>query len=252
MLSNQSHSDDAHHSGRPWLAFPLRESAGGEGRAFNHPRLARAIQCADHAGPSPQPSAWKREGAKAGCVLSRVFCLVLLVVFTAACAGPTEPTTTGTTRISAVTVNPDAPNAKDGVAKRSAFPEPGESIEKPLAYKRLSDEEQFAPAIDPADIPAIVPWDQASKYIGYEITVQGRVVNVGHSNDGKVNFLNFAKDWRGKFYMVVFDDLAKTLDKPVSALFEGRLVRVKGKVETHRGNPQMKITSMDQVEFVVE
>ncbi len=141
-------------------------------------------------------------------------------------------------------------NAIDPIAKRSAFPEANESIDKPLAVKRLSDEDQFAPAIDPADIPAIVAWDQAGKYVGNIITVEGRIVSVGKSNDGKVNFLNFHQDYRGKFYLVVFDDLAKTLDKPVAELFKDQLIRVKGKVETHRGSPQIKVESMDQVEFV--
>jgi hypothetical protein len=144
----------------------------------------------------------------------------------------------------------DAPSAKHDIAGRSAFPAVDETLDKPIAYKRLSDIEQFALPIDPADIPAVVEWQDASKYVGYDITVQGMIVNIGQSRDGKVNFLNFDEDWRGKFYMVIFDDLAETLDKSIATLFEGKVVRVKGKVETHRGNPQLKITSMDQVEFV--
>ncbi|MFN3167971.1 MAG: OB-fold nucleic acid binding domain-containing protein [Phycisphaeraceae bacterium] len=149
-------------------------------------------------------------------------------------------------------VDTDTPSAKHDIAGRSAFPAVGETLDKPIAYKRLSNEAQFALPIDPADIPAVVRWQDASKYVGYEITVQGRIVGVGQSRDGKVNFLNFHEDYRGKFYMVIFDDLAKTLDQSVEALFKGEVVRVKGKVDTHRNNPQMKITSMDQVEFVGE
>lgn len=146
----------------------------------------------------------------------------------------------------------DAPSAKHDIAGRSAFPAVGETLDKPIAYKRLSNEEQFAPAIDPADIPAVVPWDQASRYVGYEITVEGRIVSVGRSNDGQVHFLNFHQDWRGKFYMVLFDDLAGTLNQPVEQTFKGRLIRVRGKVETYRGRPQVRILSMGQVRFIDE
>lgn len=142
------------------------------------------------------------------------------------------------------------PNAIDPIANRSAFPEPGETLDKPIAAKRLSDEDQFAPQIDPADIPAVVPWEQASQYVGYEITVEGRIVTVGRSNDGNVHFLNFAEDYRDKFYMVIFDDLAQTLDKPVEELFKGKLVRVKAEVETYRGKPQIRIRSMDEVVYL--
>jgi len=143
-----------------------------------------------------------------------------------------------------------AKNAIHPVAGRSAFPEAGENLTEPIAPKRLSEDNIFRPAIAPEDIPDIVPWDQAKKYVGYEVTVEGRIVTVGRSNDGNIHFLNFHEDWRGKFYMVIFDDLAKTLDTPVESLFKDKLIRVKGTVDTHNGKPQMKIRSMDQVEFV--
>ena len=133
-------------------------------------------------------------------------------------------------------------------AQRSPFPTPGETINDPIAPTRLTDANPFAPAVDPADIPAIVPWTQAAQYVGHTITVQGVIVRVGKS--GKTNFLNFAQDYRGKFYMVLFDDLATTLPDSVQDTFEGKTLRVHGLVEDHRGTPQLKITSMDQVEFV--
>ena len=142
-----------------------------------------------------------------------------------------------------------AANAAHPVAGRSAFPEADETLSAPIPAVRLSDLDPFTSAIDPADIPDVVAWDQALKYVGYDITVEGTIVNVGRSRDGEIHFLNFHQDWRGKFYMVVFEDLAKTLDQPVEDVFKGKRLRVKGKVEAHRGRPQIKILSMDQVEF---
>jgi len=151
-----------------------------------------------------------------------------------------------------VEIDTTAPNAVHRIAGRSAFPERGETLQSPLPAKRLSDEDQFLEPIDPSAIPDVVPWTEAKKYIGYEITVQGKIVDIGHSRDGKVNFLNFHKDWRGKFYMVLFDDLAKTLAKSVDQTFTGKTLRVTGKVERHNGRPQIKILSMDQVQFIGE
>ena len=143
-------------------------------------------------------------------------------------------------------------NAVHPIAGRSAFPEADESVTQLIPAKKLSEEDQFASPIDASDIPDIVPWEEAHKYVGHEITVEGKIVDIGQSRDGKVNFLNFHKEWRGKFYMVLFDDLAKTLPESVAATFKGKTLRVKGEVEDHRGRPQIKILSMDQVEFVGE
>ena len=165
---------------------------------------------------------------------------------------PAEQTNAPTPDEPVALLDTNVPNAKHPVAGRSAFPEPGEQITQPIKPTVLSELDQFAEPIDPANIPDIVTWQQAKQYVGHEITVEGRIVDVGQSRDGNVNFLNFHQDWRGKFYMVMFDDLAKTLDKSVTETFRGKLLRVKGMVEDHRGRPQIKILSMDQVQFVDE
>ncbi|MEM9345552.1 MAG: hypothetical protein AAGB26_02930 [Planctomycetota bacterium] len=135
-------------------------------------------------------------------------------------------------------------------AGRSAFPDRGETIEVMITAKRLSDIDPFSDEFDPDNIPAVVPWHKANNYVDYEITVQGKIVSTGQSRDGGVKFLNFHEDWRGKFYMVLFDDLAEALPKSVDETFRNKTVRVKGTVEDHRGRPQIRILSMDQVEFV--
>lgn len=148
------------------------------------------------------------------------------------------------------TIDTERPRAPHPIAGRSAFPEVGEEIAQLIPAKLLGGDDQFAEPIDPEEIPDLVPWTKAKQYVGYEITVAGTIIDVGQSRDGKVNFLNFHRDWRGKFYMVVFDDLAKTLPGSVDATFRGKTLHVTGMVDEHRGRPQIKILSMDQVEFV--
>jgi hypothetical protein len=150
----------------------------------------------------------------------------------------------------ALAVDASARNVPHPIAGRSPFPNEGETLDQPLPAKKLSDDDQFGEAIDPNNIPDVVPWHQAKKYVGYTITVEGKIVNVGQTRDGSVNFLNFHRDYRGKFYMVVFDDLAKTLPSSIADTFLNKTLRVTGEVEDHRGSPQIRILSMDQVEFV--
>ncbi len=183
--------------------------------------------------------------------------VALLLVLLPACGdapanNAAPPTTDPPANASEAAADTDTPTAVHPIAGRSAFPEQGETIDRPIPYKRLSDEDQFAAPIDPADIPDVVRWQDAGRYVGHDITVEGTIAHLGLSRDEKVNFLNFDTDWRGKFYMVIFDDLADTLDHSVEELFKDKRVRVRGKVETHRGRPQIRITSMDQVEFVGE
>jgi len=156
----------------------------------------------------------------------------------------------GTTASIAELVTDPGRNAIHPIAERSAFPQPDETFAEPIGYNKLTERDPFVRDLEPEEIPDVVPWDQAKQYLGYTITVEGTIVSVGQSGDGRVNFLNFHKDWRDKFYMVVFDDLAKTLDQSVEDTFKGKRVRVRGEVEPHRGSPQIKIRSMKQVEFV--
>ena len=146
----------------------------------------------------------------------------------------------------------NGPNAAHPVAGRSPFPEVGEVVRQPIPAEQLSQEDPFRPEIDPADIPDLVPWQQAGQYLGHEITVEGRIVDVGQTRTGSIFFLNFREEWQGTFYMVVFEDLADTLDGGVQATFLNKLVHVTGEVEDHRGRPQIRILSMDQVRFVDE
>lgn len=144
----------------------------------------------------------------------------------------------------------DRPYAAHREAGRCPFPLPDEAFDGPIPARRLADEEQFAPGIKPEDIPETVPWDQAKHYVGYGVTVEGTIVSVNTLDDAGITFLNFHRAWRDKFYMVLFEDLAKTLDPPAEDLFTGKTIRVRGLVELHRGTPQIKILSMDQVAFI--
>jgi len=170
---------------------------------------------------------------------------------------PNTDTTDPAPRNTESDANPDTEVSAGRVATvkgnaRSPFPEAGERLTRHVSFTRLAEHDAFENPIDPEDIPEVVPWEEAGQYVGHTITVEGRIVNIGQTRDASVFFLNFHAEWRGKFYMVVFDDLAETLEGGVEGTFLNKLVRVEGLVEDHRGRPQIKIESMDQVEFVEE
>ena len=50
--------------------------------------------------------------------------------------------------------------------------------------------------------------------------------------------------------MVVFKDKFDLFGGKPEVYFKGKTVRVKGKVEEHKGRPQMKIRSKDQVTVI--
>ena len=97
-----------------------------------------------------------------------------------------------------------------------------------------------------ADRAAAVPWDRAHLRAGERVTVVGRVVHTHHARSG-VCFLNFAADWRGRFYVPVFRDAWASLPAPPAGYFLNRTVYVTGTVGRHKGVPQIAVRDLKQI-----
>lgn len=95
--------------------------------------------------------------------------------------------------------------------------------------------------------PRLVPHDGAARYVGCLMSVTGRVANV-HAG-AKAFHLNFGKDYRTDFTVVVFrKDLSRLLEEglqPVTA-YEGRFVEVTGTLKDYNG-PEIIVESADQI-----
>lgn len=162
-----------------------------------------------------------------------------------------------------------------GSAPRSAIPEAGENLTKPVAPTRLGPPDptpsadpatasatasNAAPAPEaPADAPrsgasktagVIVPWNEANQYMGKLITIEGTVVAT--RNTGSVCFLNFDKNWRDKFYIIVEPSVMNAWPKPPQDHFLNQKIRVTGKVTIYQDRPQMRINQADQITIVAE
>ena len=134
-------------------------------------------------------------------------------------------------------------------AGRSPLPQEGETITKPLPALPANGAEHYDPGPPPDLKPGeSVPWNEAHRYAGHTVTVEGTIVDTHRA--ATICFLNFDKDWQGKFYMVVFKDDFDAWPPSPDVHFLNRKVRVTGLVELHRGRPQLKIKEKSQVQFV--
>jgi hypothetical protein len=129
---------------------------------------------------------------------------------------------------------------------RSPIPQAGETIDKPLPAKTLD----IPPDGVPAPEDAVVPWDQAAKHLGHDVTVEGKIVDTHLLESGSICFLNFHEDFRDKFYIAMFREAFEGLPQPPDDYYLGKTIRITGLVKTHKGRPQIEVHSRDQIEVV--
>ena len=109
-----------------------------------------------------------------------------------------------------------------------------EVVETPLTEKKKS-------------VP-IVSWEDADKYYGQEVIVEGRIVAT--YNSGKACFLNFHKNWKRYFTAVIFaSDFSKFPPNP-EEYYRDKKVRIKGLVKEYQGKPEIILKSPKQIEIV--
>jgi len=96
--------------------------------------------------------------------------------------------------------------------------------------------------------PAVVSWQDAARYYGQIIIVEGTVV--GTYNSGKVVFLNFDEDYKSTFTVVIFPDDWPKFPEPPEELFLDKKVRVKGLVKEYQGAPEIIVEEPEQIEVV--
>ncbi len=99
-----------------------------------------------------------------------------------------------------------------------------------------------------ADAP--IPWRDAGDYVGRRVTVAGEVVR--SYNSGKVVFLNFDEDWRGKFSVVIFARDFEKFPQPPEEMYLHKAILVTGKIKQYKGAPEMVVDSPGQIEIVGE
>jgi len=92
-----------------------------------------------------------------------------------------------------------------------------------------------------------ISWQDAGKYVGKEMTVEGLIVHTYKAE--KACFLDFSKE-KGNFYVVIFPgDYAKFSESP-EKLYADKKIKVKGLIKDYKGTPEIIVSSPDQIEIV--
>jgi hypothetical protein len=132
-------------------------------------------------------------------------------------------------------------------AGRSAIPQEGESLSKPINPGQLNGGSSGGDT--PAAAGEVIPWNEAGRHLGQEITIEGRVVNT--HNTGNVCFLNFTTQRSpGTFYVIIFKDALGAWSEPPEKYFLNRKIRATGKVHQHKDMPQIRIQQSGQLQRV--
>lgn len=82
-----------------------------------------------------------------------------------------------------------------------------------------------------------VSWEDAAQWVGKTATIRGKVVRA-HKTD-KVVHLNFTKDWKGTFQVVIFASAWCDFPGPPEEYFLERDVLVTGMVKDYKGTPEI-------------
>ncbi|MEM8946817.1 MAG: endonuclease/exonuclease/phosphatase family protein [Planctomycetota bacterium] len=102
--------------------------------------------------------------------------------------------------------------------------------------------------IDKDEGVSTIYWSDAADAIGDVAYVCGKVVGV--RDIGTITFINFDDNRPPKFTAVVFDDYYGKFPDQIKTLYEGKIVKIRGQITTHRDRPQIVLTSPDQIEVI--
>jgi len=91
----------------------------------------------------------------------------------------------------------------------------------------------------PATGGTVIPWEEAHRYQGEEIVVEGTIVRTHRAE--KVMYLNFHPNWKRYLTLVIHvKDLPHFPADPEKA-YRGRKVRVRGEVKLYKDRPEMVV-----------
>ncbi len=96
--------------------------------------------------------------------------------------------------------------------------------------------------------PGVISWQDARRYVGQEVVVEGEIVRTYDS--GRVTYLNFDEDYRHTLTLVIFPKLYQAFPQPPAQYFLHQRVRVRGTIKMYEGAPEIVIKSPDQIQII--
>ncbi len=97
-------------------------------------------------------------------------------------------------------------------------------------------------------VEQVVSWQDAGQHIGQEATVEGTIIVA--ENKGSVIYLNFSRDYRHDFKIVIFPDDAAKFPGPPAEIHDGHTLRVKGEIIEYEGAPEIIVREPSQIEVI--
>jgi endonuclease/exonuclease/phosphatase family metal-dependent hydrolase len=93
-----------------------------------------------------------------------------------------------------------------------------------------------------------VLWQEARQVVGKTALVCGKVVTV--PTVGAITFINFDDQRPARFAGVIREGSLANFPKPPAEMYNGKIVRIRGNVSLFRDQPQIIVTSPEQVEVL--
>ncbi|MCA9266545.1 MAG: endonuclease/exonuclease/phosphatase family protein, partial [Planctomycetales bacterium] len=90
-----------------------------------------------------------------------------------------------------------------------------------------------------------LPWQDAGAVIGKLAFIHGTIISVGHTQ--RVHFLDFSKDDRSAFTVVVFAEALSDFPQSLEQMYADKLIEVRGVVSLYAGSPQIVVSSPSQI-----
>jgi DNA/RNA endonuclease YhcR with UshA esterase domain len=94
----------------------------------------------------------------------------------------------------------------------------------------------------------VVPWDQASNYVGQYVAVEGTIVYTYYSSYSGTYFLDFHNPYQGYFAGVIFSSGASSFTCSITDFYLNKDVRITGTIQLYNGQPQIIVSSPSQIE----
>lgn len=119
------------------------------------------------------------------------------------------------------------------------------------AGTRAEDRPPSAPAPSAGAGPAdIVPWEDAARHVGRDVTVEGTIVRTYRS--ARFLFLNFHPNWKKYLSIVVPAAEPGAFPEPPEEAYRGKRVRVTGTVSLHEGRLQIVVQAPGAITVLPE
>jgi len=99
-----------------------------------------------------------------------------------------------------------------------------------------------------SSIPNVVSWKDAHKYYGKIVTIEGTVVST--YNSGKACFLNFHRNWKRYFTVVIFASNFHKFEPSAEIIFKNKKIQVNGLIKEYKGKPEIIVNNPSQIKII--